>query len=330
MSGVVVMNKSDYVRLLSEGSINDGTKFKPIDSEKPRARGRPSEHYHPLLEKEKNKWFCSAQNSFQIRSARYFRKEPDELILTDCLRHTKSIVSCDQFCLQQGLPARPSQNGLMRSWSHCMSMQLTNTQSPISLSLLKKSNNFKISSNDVNAPEIKVSSTTYWINPQHFHTQDQAEPLHEFPLDQAIRIVLPLKDQRSADDVRKDLSELGERFESDLRSVFTSRKIINDSKVVETKAPLINQHCIVYIFLLICAIKIMLDIPDPDISFNASPNMYILLLVNTWTEKNASCMRKQQIFKTNLQCRPKFDCLIYEMLFIRAGLFQSWLALNQD
>ena len=42
--------------------------------------------------KKKISRFCSAQNSFQIRSARYFRKEPDELILTHCLRHTKSIV----------------------------------------------------------------------------------------------------------------------------------------------------------------------------------------------------------------------------------------------
>ena len=53
-SGVVVMDKSDYVRLLSEASINDATKFKPVDSERPRRRGRPPKHYHPLLEKEKH------------------------------------------------------------------------------------------------------------------------------------------------------------------------------------------------------------------------------------------------------------------------------------
>ena len=53
-SGVVVLDKSDYVRLLSEASINDATKFKPVDSERPRRRGRPPKHYHPLLEKEKH------------------------------------------------------------------------------------------------------------------------------------------------------------------------------------------------------------------------------------------------------------------------------------
>ena len=37
-------------------------------------------------------------------------------------------------------------------------------------------------------------------------SQDQAEPQHQFLLDQPIRIVLPFKDQRSVDAVRKDLS----------------------------------------------------------------------------------------------------------------------------
>ncbi|MCT4624122.1 MAG: hypothetical protein N4A46_10910, partial [Schleiferiaceae bacterium] len=53
-SGVVVMDRSDYVRLLSEASINDETKFKPVSLERPSTRGRPPQHYHPLLEKEKH------------------------------------------------------------------------------------------------------------------------------------------------------------------------------------------------------------------------------------------------------------------------------------
>ena len=52
-SGVVVMDKTDYVRLLKESSINDETKFAPVGLERPRKRGRPPKHYHPLLQKEK-------------------------------------------------------------------------------------------------------------------------------------------------------------------------------------------------------------------------------------------------------------------------------------
>ena len=52
-SGVVVMDKSEYVRLLKEASINDETKFVHISLERPNTRGRPPKHYHPLLQKEK-------------------------------------------------------------------------------------------------------------------------------------------------------------------------------------------------------------------------------------------------------------------------------------
>ena len=53
-SGVVVMDKSDYVRLLKESSINDETKFAPVSLERPKTRGRPPfKIYLTLLEKEK-------------------------------------------------------------------------------------------------------------------------------------------------------------------------------------------------------------------------------------------------------------------------------------
>ena len=53
-SGVVVMNKSDYVRLLNEAFINDKTKLKSVSLERPRTKGRLPKHYHPLLEREKH------------------------------------------------------------------------------------------------------------------------------------------------------------------------------------------------------------------------------------------------------------------------------------
>ena len=52
-SGVVVMDKSEYVSLLKESSIGDETKFIPISLERPKTKGRPPKHYHPLLQKEK-------------------------------------------------------------------------------------------------------------------------------------------------------------------------------------------------------------------------------------------------------------------------------------
>ena len=53
-SGVVIMGKSDYIRLLSEASINDQTKFKTVEQQRPNTRGRPPKYYHPLFVKEKH------------------------------------------------------------------------------------------------------------------------------------------------------------------------------------------------------------------------------------------------------------------------------------
>lgn len=46
------MDKSEYLHLLSEASINDTSKFRVLDPERPKTRGRPPKHYHLLLQKE--------------------------------------------------------------------------------------------------------------------------------------------------------------------------------------------------------------------------------------------------------------------------------------
>ena len=52
-SGVVVMGKEEYLRLLADASINNVTKFRTVKPDRPKCRGRPPKHYHPLLQKEK-------------------------------------------------------------------------------------------------------------------------------------------------------------------------------------------------------------------------------------------------------------------------------------
>ena len=50
-SGTVVMDKEEYLRLLRQASIADTSKFTPIDPNRPKTRGRPSKHFHPLLQR---------------------------------------------------------------------------------------------------------------------------------------------------------------------------------------------------------------------------------------------------------------------------------------
>ncbi|XP_022797423.1 uncharacterized protein LOC111335698 [Stylophora pistillata] len=63
-----------------------------------------------------------------------------------------------------------------------------------------------------------------------------------------VRIVLPYKDQKSANVVRKQLADLRRKINVDISPVYTSKKIKNEIRVREDKPPLVSQQCVVYSF----------------------------------------------------------------------------------
>ena len=63
-----------------------------------------------------------------------------------------------------------------------------------------------------------------------------------------MQIIIPCEDQRSADVVRKQLRNLERKNDLDLQRIFTSKKIVDDSRVTERKSPLVNQQSVVYEF----------------------------------------------------------------------------------
>ena len=92
-------------------------------------------------------------------------------------------------------------------------------------------------------PQKLINSTiTRFIESQNQHQVRNAQT------NALIQIILPLKDQRSADVVHRQLSDLGKKIKSDIRPVFTSKKIADDIRVAEAKPPLIYQQYVVYKF----------------------------------------------------------------------------------
>ena len=51
-SGIVVVDKPNYLWLVCDTSVRDSAKFTQCSTEHLKARGRPPKHYHPLPEKE--------------------------------------------------------------------------------------------------------------------------------------------------------------------------------------------------------------------------------------------------------------------------------------
>ena len=104
---------------------------------------------------------------------------------------------------------------------------------------------------------------------------------------------------------------------SDIRPVFTSKKIADDIRVAEAKPPLINQQCVVYEFKC--------DLCDADYVGYTRRHLFQRIdehkhsaigkhLRDSHNQKNKDLTEQFTILK---KCRGKFECLIYEMLFIQ-------------
>ena len=73
--------------------------------------------------------------------------------------------------------------------------------------------------------------------------------IHTVPsVDPSVYIVLPIKDQRSADRARKDIYSLGAKIDVNVKPVFTSRKLSQTLSVKENMPPIVNTQCVVYLF----------------------------------------------------------------------------------
>ena len=60
-----------------------------------------------------------------------------------------------------------------------------------------------------------------------------------------VRIVMPFKDQDSADFVSKQLKDLIQKTHKVIQPIFVSNKIQHVLRVQENKPPVVNQECVV-------------------------------------------------------------------------------------
>ena len=136
--------------------------------------------------------------------------------------------------------------------------------------------------------------------------------------DKSVRIVLPFKEQRSADTVRRQLTDLSKLLNIQLSPVFVSRKVGDDLKRREIKPALINNQSVVYKF----------ECGRCDASYVGYTRRHLHQRVDEHRRVGSSIhkhMNEQHqfgtitsnIFRVLKKCTSKFDCLLYEMFLIR-------------
>ena len=132
-----------------------------------------------------------------------------------------------------------------------------------------------------------------------------------------LRITLPFKDQTSANSVRRQMRDLSYKIGTTLQPVFVSKKLEQDLMPKEIKPPIVNQQCVVYSFSC--------DLCDADYVGYTARHLHqrIVEHKNSAIGKhfleahgNTSLLKESQ-FCILRKCQRKFDCLVYEMLFIK-------------
>ena len=135
-----------------------------------------------------------------------------------------------------------------------------------------------------------------------------------------IRVIIPFKDQVSANVVKKRLTDLSSKIKTTIQPVFISRKLNEDVKVREVKPATVNQQCVVYKFQCnLC-----------DAGYVGYTRGHLHERVDGHKQKSSSICKHylsehnsnipshlSEQFHVLTKCSNKFDCLIKEMLFIR-------------
>jgi len=132
-----------------------------------------------------------------------------------------------------------------------------------------------------------------------------------------VRISLPFKDQVAANAVRKQLRDLSHKIGPTLQPVFVSKKLGQHLKPKEIKPSFVNKQCVVYHFSC--------DLCDADYVGYAArhPHQRIVQHKNSAIGRhfleahgNNNLLNENQ-FRVLRKGQSKFDCLVFEMLFLK-------------
>ena len=132
-----------------------------------------------------------------------------------------------------------------------------------------------------------------------------------------IMVLLPFKDQKSANSVKKQMQILSANIGVQIKPIFQTRKISHILALKEKKLPIVSNQCVVYQF--------QCDLCDADyVGYTAR---YLHQRINE--HKYSAIGRhltQHGLLRTDLvdkpfsvlkKCRSKFDCLVFEMLLIK-------------
>ena len=149
-------------------------------------------------------------------------------------------------------------------------------------------------------------------------SQEPDKEIYPLPsADPSVYIVLPFKDQRSADRVRRDIYSLGAKIDVNVKPIFTSKKLLQTLSVKENKPPIVNTQCVVYLFQCDLCDANYVGYTARHLHQRITEHRYSAIGKHLETQHGNNRRKIDHLFKVLRKCKSKFDCLVYEMLYIK-------------
>ena len=176
----------------------------------------------------------------------------------------------------------------------------------------KESNKLRTMFSKLRYPKTLIDSS---IN--RFSLEPDKE-IHTVPsADSSVYIVLPFKDQQSVDHIHKDIYSLGAKIDVNIKPVFTSRKLSQTPSVKENKPPIINTQCLVYLFQCDLCDANYVGYTARHLHQRIGEHRHSAIGKHLQTQHGNNRTKTDHLFKVLKKCNSKFDCLVYEMLYIK-------------
>ena len=132
-----------------------------------------------------------------------------------------------------------------------------------------------------------------------------------------VRISLPFKDQVAANAVRKQLRNLSNKIGPTLQPVFVRRKLGQDLKPKEIKPSIVNKQCVVYHFSRALCDADNVGYTARHLHQRIAEHKNSAIGGHFLEAHGNNNLLKENQFRVLRKCQDKFDCLVFEMLFIK-------------
>ncbi|XP_078358572.1 uncharacterized protein LOC144643247 [Oculina patagonica] len=133
-----------------------------------------------------------------------------------------------------------------------------------------------------------------------------------------VRVVLPFKDQSSADSLRAQLKDLGQKIDHAIQPAFISHKIERDLKIREVKPPVVSQQSLIYHFKCDLCDAGYVGFTRRHLHQSVDEHKNASSSIGKHYREEHSLAPKDltKNFSILKKCKTKFDCLVFEMFFI--------------